>query len=103
MPAGVPVMPIDAAVELNFNFQPPVVAGNPPPAVPVRIEDIVTRPDLADRAILLTLAPIPESGTTTQTGACALAGVRVRTTAHPGRAPRRGRAWVTDAAAGAPP
>jgi hypothetical protein len=53
MPAGVPVMPIDAAVELNFNFQPPVVAGNPPPAVPVRIEDIVTRPDLADRAILL--------------------------------------------------
>ena len=60
MPAGVPVMPIDAAVELNLTFQPPVVAGNPPPAVPVRIEDIVTRPDLADRAILLTLAPIAE-------------------------------------------
>jgi hypothetical protein len=33
----------DAAVELN---QPPVVAGNPPPPVPVRIEDISSAPIL---------------------------------------------------------
>ena len=37
--------------------------------------------------------------TSTPAGACALAGVRARTTAHPWRAPRCGRAWVTHAAA----
>ena len=64
------------------------------------IEDIITRPDLADRAILLMLAPIAERQRRPET--CALAGVRARTSAHPWRAPRCGRAWVTDAAAGRP-
>ena len=41
--------------------------------------------------------------TATPAGACDLAGVRARTTAHSWRAPRCGRAWLTDAAAGAPP
>ena len=36
-------------------------------------------------------------------GACALAGVRARTPAHPWCTPRCGSAWVTHAAAGAPP
>ena len=41
--------------------------------------------------------------TATPAGDCALAGVRARTTAHSWRAPRRGRAWLTDAAACTPP
>jgi hypothetical protein len=61
---------------------------------------ISSPPDLADRAILLMLAPIAETATTA--GACALAGVRARPPAHPWRAPRCGRAWVTHAAAGTP-
>jgi hypothetical protein len=63
--------------------------------------DFIIRPELADRAILLTL------GTDWQTapvgGACALAGVRARSIAHRWRAPRCGLAWATDAGAGAPP
>jgi hypothetical protein len=44
-----------------------------------------------------------DCGTATPAGDCALAGVRARTSAHSWRAPRCGRAWLTDAAAGAPP
>ena len=51
------------------------------------IEEVITRPDLADRAILLTLAPIAERQRRRN---CALAGVRTRTTTHSWRAPRCG-------------
>jgi len=47
------------------------------------IEDVISRPDLADRSIFLTLAPRGSTGT--PVGRRALARVRDRTTAHSGR------------------
>ena len=44
------------------------------------IEEVITRPDLADRAILLMLAPIAERRRRPETSA--LAGVRARPTPH---------------------
>jgi hypothetical protein len=64
------------------------------PVIVNGIEDIITRPDLADRAILLMLATIAERQRR-------LARVRARTTAYPWGAPRCRRAWVANAAAGA--
>jgi hypothetical protein len=56
------------------------------------IEEMVGRPDLGDRAIFLTLAPIEEAHRRPEKRA--VAGVRVRTAPHPRRAARRGGAWA---------
>ena len=54
------------------------------------IEEVVSRPDLGDRAIFLTLAPIGRGATAS--GERALARVRNRAAAYPRRPPRRGGA-----------
>jgi hypothetical protein len=81
-----------------FTDQDEILFAAARPVILNGIEDIITRPDLADRAILLMLAT--DCRTATPAGECALAGVRARTTAHPWRAFGCGRAWLTHAAAG---
>ena len=56
------------------------------------IEEVVSRPDLGDRAIFLTLAPIAEAQR--RSGERALARVRDRAAPHPRRPARRGGAWA---------
>jgi hypothetical protein len=65
------------------------------------IEKVITRPDLADRAILLMLAPIAERQRRPETALwreVELARPRIL-----GALLRCARAWLTEAAAGAPP
>jgi hypothetical protein len=59
------------------------------------IEDIVTRPDLADRAVFLTLEPIQEEP---PAGTGIMGRLRGRTPTHPGRAARYGGAGAQAAA-----
>ena len=63
--------------EVLFDAERPVILNG--------IEEIVTRPDLADRALFLTLNPIPEERRRPE---AELGGVRGRAPAHPGRAAR---------------
>ena len=66
--------------EILFDATRPVILNG--------IEEIVTRPDLADRAVFLTLQPIPEEHR--RSGAGIMGRVRGRATAHPWCAARRG-------------
>ena len=78
------------AVRQLYTDQDEVLFDAARPVILNGIEDIVTRPDLADRALFLTLEPIPEERRRPEAGT--LGGVRGRAPAHPGRAARcRGR------------
>ena len=76
------------AVRQLYTDQDEVLFDAARPVILNGIEDIVTRPDLADRAVFLTLEPIPEERR--RPGAGTLGGVRGRAPAHPRRAARRG-------------
>ena len=75
------------AVRQLYTDQDEVLFDAARPVILNGIEDIVTRPDLADRAVFLTLEPIPEERRRPETGI--VGGVRGRTPAHPRRAARR--------------
>ena len=81
------------AVRQLYSDQDEVLFDAARPVILNGIEDIVTRPDLADRAVFLTLEPIPEERR--RPGAGIVGGVRGRAPAHPRRAARCGgrRAW----------
>ena len=84
-----------------FTDQDEILFAAARPVILNGIEDIITRPDLADRAILLMLAPIAERQRRPENALW-----REFELARPhmlGAAPRCGRAWVTHAAAGSPP
>ena len=76
------------AVRQLYTDQDEVLFDAARPVILNGIEDIVTRPDLADRAVFLTLEPIPEERR--RTGGRTLGGVRGRAPAHPRRSARRG-------------
>ena len=76
------------AVRQLYTDQDEVLFDAARPVILNGIEDIVTRPDLADRAVFLTLEPIPEERR--RPGGGTLGGVRGRAPAHPRRAARRG-------------
>ena len=85
------------AVRQLYSDQDEVLFDAARPVILNGIEDIVTRPDLADRAIFLTLEPIPEERRRTGTGI--VGGVRGGAPAHPRRAARRGGEGSGNAAA----
>jgi hypothetical protein len=64
------------------------------------IEDVISRPDLGDRAIFLSLAPIAE--TDRRPEADLWREFANRPSPHPKRTPRRGGAWVARQQSGAP-
>ena len=74
------------AVRQLYTDQDEVLFDAARPVILNGIEDIVTRPDLADRAVFLTLEPIPEERR--RPGGGTVGGVRGRAPAHPGRAAR---------------
>ena len=76
------------AVRQLYSDQDEVLFDAGRPVILNGIEDIVTRPDLADRAVFLTLEPIPEERRRPEAGT--VGRVRGRAPAHPGRAARRG-------------
>ena len=76
------------AVRQLYTDQDEVLFDAARPVILNGIEDIVTRPDLADRAVFLTLEPIPEERRRPEAGT--VGGVRGRAPAHPRRAARRG-------------
>ncbi len=76
------------AVRQLYSDQDEVLFDAARPVILNGIEDIVTRPDLADRAVFLTLEPIPEERRRPEAGI--VGGVRGRTPAHPRRAARCG-------------
>ena len=76
------------AVRQLYTDQDEVLFDAARPVILNGIEDIVTRPDLADRAVFLTLEPIPEERRRPEAGI--VGRVRGRAPAHPRRAARRG-------------
>ena len=76
------------AVRQLYSDQDEVLFDAARPVILNGIEDIVTRPDLADRAVFLTLEPIPEERRRPEAGI--VGGVRGRAPAHPRRAARCG-------------
>ena len=74
------------AVRQLYTDQDEVLFDAARPVILNGIEEIVTRPDLADRAVFLTLEPIPEERRRPEAGT--LGRVRGRAPAHPGRAAR---------------
>ena len=85
------------AVRQLYTDQDEVLFEATRPVILNGIEDIVTRPDLADRAIFLTLEPIPEERRRPE--AELWAAVRGRTAAHPRRPAGRGVERPGDVAA----
>ena len=76
------------AVRQLYTDQDEVLFDAARPVILNGIEEIVTRPDLADRAVFLTLEPIPEEHRRPEAGI--MGGIRGRATAHPWRAARCG-------------
>ena len=74
------------AVRQLYTDQDEVLFDAARPVILNGIEDIVTRPDLADRAVFLTLEPIPEERRRPEAGI--VGRIRDRTPAHPRRAAR---------------
>jgi hypothetical protein len=63
------------------------------PVVLNGIEEVITRPDLADRAVFLTLGPITERQRRPEKD---LWGLRAPATKHPGCDARHRGAWAAD-------
>ena len=83
-----------------FTDQDEILFAAARPVILNGIEDVITRPDLADRAVLLMLPPIAERQRRPEH---ALWQEFELARPHPWRAPRRGRARLTHAAACTPP
>ena len=83
------------AVRQLYTDQDEVLFDAARPVILNGIEDTVTRPDLADRAVFLTLEAIPEEQRRSRGGI--VGRVRRRASAHSGRAARRGGSGLEDA------
>ena len=83
------------AVRQLYTDQDEVLFDATRPVILNGIEDIVTRPDLADRAVFLTLEAIPEERRRLRGGI--VGRVRRRAPRHSGRAARRGGSGPEDA------
>ena len=88
------------AVRRLYSDQDEVLFEAARPIILNGIEDVITRPDFADRAIFLTLAA--DHGSATPSGERILAQVRDRTAAHPRCAARCGGTRLADASARSP-
>ena len=71
--------------EVIFQAQRPIILNG--------IGQVATRGDLLDRAVVVTMPPIPDE--LRKDEATFLAGVRLGPPAHPWRSPRRGGMWTS--------